>query len=65
MEILNNTDVLLLTVEQVSTIMQIGKSTAYELVNSPDCPFIVHRIGKSIRIDKATFLESLKQPITA
>lgn len=62
--ILNNPNVLLLTVEQVSKILQIGRSTTYELVNSSDCPFIVHRIGKTIRIEKTTFLESLKKPIT-
>lgn len=62
-DILNNPNILLLTVAQVSTILQIGKSSTYELVNSPTCPFIVHHIGRTIRIDKATFLESLKKPI--
>ena len=62
-DILNISDILLLTVEQVSTVLQVGKSTAYELVNNPNCPFIVHHIGKAIRIDKASFLESLKKPI--
>lgn len=64
MNILNNPDILLLTVEQVSHILQIGKSTAYELVNSPNCPFIVHHLGRTIRVDKATFIEALKKPIT-
>lgn len=61
--ILTNPNILLLTVEQVSHFMQIGKSTAYELVNSTNCPFIVHKLGKSIRVDKASFLECLKKPI--
>lgn len=63
-DILNNPNILLLTVEQVSKILQLGRSTTYELVNSERCPFIVHHIGNTIRIDKASLLESLKQPIT-
>ncbi len=61
--ILNNPDILLLTVAQASEILQLGRSTTYELVNKADCPFIVHHIGNTIRIDKASLLESLKQPI--
>ncbi len=63
-DILNNPNILLLTVEQVSKILQLGRSTTYELVNNERCPFIVHHIGNTIRIDKASLLESLKQPIT-
>lgn len=63
-DILNNPNILLLTVEQVSKILQLGRSTTYELVNNERCPFIVHRIGNTIRIDKASLLESLKHPIT-
>lgn len=62
--ILNNPDVLLLTVEQVSKILQIGKSTTYELVNNPNCPFVVHHLGKTIRIEKTSVLESIKSSIT-
>ena len=62
-QVLNNPDILLLTVEQVSKILQLGKSTTYELVNNPKCPFIVHKIGKTIRIEKTSFIESLKKPI--
>ena len=62
-DILRNENILLLTVEQVSKILQLGRSTTYESVNSERCPFIVHRIGNTIRIDKASLLESLKKPI--
>ncbi len=63
--VLNDDSKLVLTVEQISKILQIGKSTAYELVNRKDCPFTVHRFGKTtIRVDKKSFLESLKTPIT-
>ena len=33
-DILNNPNILLLTVEQVSKILQLGRSTTYELVKS-------------------------------
>ncbi len=62
-EIINNPNILLLTVEQASQILQLGKSTTYELVNNKHCPFVVHRIGKTIRIEKSSLLESLKTPI--
>lgn len=62
-DILKNPDILLLNVEQVSQVLQLGRSTTYELVNSEKCPFVVHRIGNTIRIDKASLLESLKTPI--
>lgn len=62
-DILDNPNVLLLTVSQVSKILQIGRSTTYELVNNKNCPFIVHRIGNTIRVDKSSLLESLKKPI--
>lgn len=61
--ILNDENTLLLTVEQVSKILRIGRSTTYELVNNPNCPFVVHRIGKTIRVEKESFLKSLKTPI--
>lgn len=63
--ILNDDSKLVLTVEQISKILQIGRSTAYELVNREDCPFTVHRLGKTtIRVEKESFLKSLKTPIT-
>lgn len=63
-DIINDDNILVLTVEQASKILQLGKSTTYEIVNNPDCPFVVHHLGKSIRIEKSSLLESLKVPIT-
>lgn len=62
-DIINNDNILVLTVEQTSKILQLGKSTTYEIVNNPNCPFTVHRLGKSIRVGKKSLLESLKVPI--
>lgn len=62
-DIINNDNILVLTVEQTSQILQLGKSSTYEIVNKPDCPFVVHRLGKSIRIEKESLLRSLKTPI--
>lgn len=63
-DIINDDNILVLTVEQTSKILQLGKSTTYEIVNNPNCPFIVHHLGKSIRVEKKSLLESLRTPIT-
>lgn len=63
-DIINNDNILVLTVKQTSEVLQLGQSTTYEIVNNPDCPFIVHRLGKSIRVEKESLLKSLKTPIT-
>ena len=63
-DISSNPNILFLPLEQISKILQLGRSTTYELVNNEHCPFIVRHIGNTIRIDKASLLESLKKPIT-
>ena len=63
MDIINNPSIILLTVKQVSQILQIGLSSTYELVNSEDCPFLVHRFGNTIRVNKSSLLQSLENPI--
>lgn len=63
-DIINDDSIRVLTVEQASQILQMGKSSTYEIVNKPNCPFIVHRLGKAIRIEKTSLLNSLKTPIT-
>lgn len=46
-----------LLVDEVKDILRIGKSQCYDLVNSPDCPFNVVRIGKLIRIPSNNFFK--------
>lgn len=49
----------ILTVKQVQGILQIGRTKAYELVNSGRLPSI--RIGNAIRIPKERLLEFMQQ----
>ncbi len=51
-------------VEQLSSILGISQSKAYELVSSPDCPFVALKIGKRVCIPANSFYkwyESLVQ----
>ena len=45
-----------LLVDEVKDILRISKSQCYDLVNSPDCPFNVIRIGKLIQNTFQQFL---------
>lgn len=44
-----------LTVVEVAEILRIGKSKCYDLVNSPDCPFNVVKLGRVTRIPSNNF----------
>lgn len=51
-------------VEQLSNILGISRSKNYELVSSPDCPFVALKIGKRVCIPANSFYkwyESLVQ----
>ena len=51
-------------VEQLSNILGISRSKTYELVSSPDCPFVALKIGKRVCIPANSFYnwyESLVQ----
>ena len=53
-------------VEQLSNILGISRSKTYELVSSPDCPFVALKIGKRVCIPANSFYkwyESLVQDI--
>lgn len=41
------------TVEEIRSLLNIGKSSAYKLVNDP--PFPVLKIGNAIRVPKEAF----------
>lgn len=45
------------TVKDICEILNLGRTYAYEFIVDTDNPppFIVHRLGKSIRIHKASF----------
>ena len=64
LDFLTNEGILLLTIEQARSIIQLSKSSMYELVNRKDCPFVVHHIGRAIRIEKASFLEWIRTTTT-
>ena len=49
----SNTEKRIYTVDEIATILNIGKAAAYDLVKS-GCFHIV-RIGKAIRISKKSF----------
>ncbi len=44
-------------VEELSKILGISKSKAYELVCLPECPFLALRLGKRICIPENSFLK--------
>lgn len=46
------------TVQEIAAILQIGRSKAYQLCN--DGLFSIIRIGKTVRISKASFDEWFK-----
>ena len=51
-------------VEQLSNILGTSRSNTYELVSSPDCPFVALKIGKRVCIPANSFYkwyESLVQ----
>lgn len=62
LNMINDPNILLLTVPQVQNITQLGKTKIYEIVNSENCPFTVHRFGTTIRIEKESLVKFLKQP---
>jgi len=44
---------LLLTVGEAADALGLGRSTLYAAIKSGDCPLVVTRIGKQLRIPKA------------
>lgn len=44
-------------VEELSKILKLSRSRTYELVCSPDCPFLALRIGRRICIPENSFLK--------
>ena len=46
-----------LLVDEVKDILRMSRSKCYDLVNSPDCPFNVVRMGKLIRIPSNNFFK--------
>lgn len=62
---MNNTSMFtdypdVLTISQLQKALNIGKSTAYRLINSNTIKHL--RIGKSIKIPKPYLVEYLSQP---
>lgn len=51
---------LVLTVEQVRDILQIGTTSAYDLFNSGVFPVV--RIGRQMRVARSEFLKWLVTP---
>ena len=47
------------TVEEITTILNIGRTTAYHLIK--DGPFKIIRIGNAIRIPRKSFDEWFEQ----
>ncbi len=47
-------------VEQLSSILGISRSKAYELVSSSDCPFVALKIGKRVCIPAIVFINGMK-----
>ena len=45
------------TVEEISRILRLSRSKTYELVCSPDCPFLALKIGRRICIPGNNFLK--------
>lgn len=48
------------TVEEISKILRLSRSKTYELVCSPECPFLVLKIGRRICIPGNSFLKWYK-----
>ena len=57
---ITNTDdlPLVLTISDLSKILDVGKNTAYDLVRSGAIKSV--RVGRQIRVPKSAFLEFLK-----
>lgn len=54
-------DKVMLTVKDLQEILQIKASKAYEIINQPDCPFPVIKLGeKCIRIPREAFMKAMK-----
>jgi excisionase family DNA binding protein len=47
----------LLTVAEVAAVLRVSRATAYRLIEAGELP--AHRVGGSIRIDKAELLSSV------
>ena len=45
------------TVEEISKILRLSRSKTYELVSSPECPFLALKIGRRICIPGNSFLK--------
>ena len=66
MKVVNNSEMpvtwnqKLLTVNEVCEILRLKKSSVYNLIGSPDCPFEVRRIGNSIRVVKSSLYEYIE-----
>ena len=45
------------TVEEISKVLRLSRSKTYELVCSPECPFLSLKIGRGICIPRNSFLK--------
>lgn len=48
-----------LTVEEVQSVLRLGRNKAYEFLNSDDCPVPTIRVGHQIRVPSRQFFEWL------
>jgi len=58
-ELLEDESVIMLTTEQVCSILNMGKTTVYKLLRSGDIPG-TRRIGKSFRVRKKDIVDFLE-----
>lgn len=55
---MQNTNVELLTIQEIQNILKISRTKMYQLINNNEIPII--KFGKVIRIDKKDFINWLE-----